>query len=121
MVECNFPWINQPLGAPQIAGGNQQGFVEILDNLTTNDASLFIENIIGNTTTPTVITSPEDNMITGFVIGISGILGTAFSNLNGVIFGIVVVDANNFQLWKYYPVDYDFSIAQLDAPATYYW
>lgn len=119
-IECNFPWTDQPFGDPQILGGNQQGFIEILNNQTVNDVSLFISDITANTTTPTVVTSPNHNMVTGYVIGISGIVGTPFSNLNGHIFGIVVVDANNFQLWKYDPVDDSFSEAQLDTPTTPY-
>jgi hypothetical protein len=197
---CNFPWISQPLGIPDIIGGNQQGFIEYLDAQTSNDVSLWISAITGNTTTPTVITSPDHNLETGDVIAISGIpLGTPFANslnnplqglitaitqanpgqvtstghnltngtqveflnvggmtqLNGNIytitvvdannfkigidttnygvytsggtwedqavnaFGIVVVDADNFELYKYSPQSQDFTTPQLDAPATY--
>lgn len=119
-INAHFTWIDQPSGQPQILGGNQQGFVEILNELTTNDVSLFITNITANTTTPTVVTSPNHNMMTGFVIGISGIVGSPFSNLNEGIFGIVVTSADTFELWVYNPVDNEFSIAQLDIPSTAY-
>lgn len=127
-IKCNFPWINQPSAVPTIIGGNQQGFVEYLDELTSNDVSLYISEITGNavagapiTGTPTVITSPNHNMQTGFVIGISGIpAGTPFDNLNGGVFGIIVIDSNNFQLMVYDAISDNFSIPQLDVPTTAY-
>jgi hypothetical protein len=133
-IQCNFPWISEPLEDPVIIGGNQQGFVERLDELTTNDISLFIQNITGNTTTPTVITSPNHNMQTGFVIQISGIPDTTpFANLNAGnspstglpynafngIYGIVVLTANTFQLFTYNSTSGMFSSPQLDAPGVY--
>ncbi len=120
-VNCNFSWISQPIEDPQILGGNQQGFVEILDNVTTNDVSLYISNIVGNTTTATVITSPNHNMLTGFVIGISGIpaLPGGYSSLNGGIFGIEVLSNDTFSLHLYNPLDDSFSIDQLDATGIY--
>jgi hypothetical protein len=118
-IKCPFPWISQPLGDPLIAGGNQQGFIEILNEYTVNDISLFISDITGGT--PIVVKSPNHNMITGFVIQISGIpTGTAFDSLNGGIFGIVVLNANEFQLWLYNPDDNEFSIATSETPLTPY-
>lgn len=124
-IELNFPWTNQPFSAPQILGGNQQGFIEILNNATVNDASLFITNIVGNTPNPTVVTSPNHNLtskitngVDGSVIGISGIVGN-YSNLNGGIFGVIVKDADTFELWKYDSVDDAFSEPQQDSPAVY--
>lgn len=126
-IECNFPWIgNQVSAAPSIIGGNQQGFVEYLDELTTNDVSLYISAIAGNATsstagTSTVITSPNHNMKTGFVIEISGIpSGTPYSNLNDQVFGIVVPNVNQFSLWKFNSATNDFSTAQLDVPGNPY-
>lgn len=123
-IRCDFPWIStQQQGVPDIVGGNQQGFIEYLDELTTNDVSLFISNITPNTTTSTVITSPNHNMSTDFVIQISGIpVGSPYaSSLNGGIFGIVVTNSpNTFELWKYDPDTREFSIPQLDIPAGAY-
>jgi len=124
-IRCNFSWItSQPQAIPSIVGGNQQGFVEYLDELNTNDSSLYISNIVGHgiagtpvTGTATVVTSPNHNMQTGFVIGISGIpTSTPYSNLNGGIFGIIVIDANSFQLMLFDPGTGQFSNPQLDVP-----
>ncbi len=119
--EANFPWVNKPLSILSIVGGNQQGYVEYLDQQTTNDESLFISAITGNTTTPTQITSPNHNLQTGAVISISSIpTGTPFaSSLNGNIFGVIVNSANTFLLMKFDPITEEFSIPQLDAPGTY--
>lgn len=128
-IRCNFSWVgSQPAEIPSIVGGNQQGFIEYLDELTTNDVSLFISNITGNgvagapiSGSATIITSPNHNMQSGFVIGISGIIaGSPYANLNGGIFGIQVVDANNFGLYTYDPISMNFSSPQLDVPTTPY-
>lgn len=131
-IKCNFSWIRtQPTGIPAILGGNQQGFVEYLNELTTNDPSLFISAITANTTTPTVVTSPNHNLITTtgsnsvnntpYIIQISGIpQGTPFDNLNNGIFGISVIDADTFELYTYDPSTDQFSNAQLDIPSGDY-
>jgi len=123
-TQCEFTWVDQPEGDPVIVGGNQQGFIEQLDELTTNDVSLYISAITGNGTAntdpPTVITSPNHNMSTGFVIGISGIPDlTPFYTLNGGVFGIVVIDENNFELMTYNATSQEFSTPQQNAPGAY--
>jgi hypothetical protein len=119
--EANFPWVNKPMSILSIVGGNQQGFVEFLDQQTTNDPSLTISAITGNTTTPTVISSPNHNLQTGNVISISNIpAGTPFAaSLNGNVFGVVVASSGTFSLMKYNSVTQQFSDPQLDDPATY--
>lgn len=119
--EANFPWANKPSSILSIIGGNQQGYVEYLDQQTTNDPSLTIISITGNTTTPTQITSPNHNMQTGAVISISGIpTGTPFAtSLNNNVFGVVVNSANTFLLMVYDPTTGQFSKPQLDASAAY--
>lgn len=121
---ADFPWVGTPALYPNIVGGNQQGYVVIIgSNLTpqvTNDESLYISDITGNTSTATSIESPAHNMETGQVIQISGIPdGTDFSNLNDGIFSIVKVDADNFLLYKYSPQADLFIVPQLDPPGTY--
>lgn len=121
-VQCNFPWIdNQPQGAPIILGGNQQGFVEQLDQLNSNDVSLYIAAIQANAPAATRITCPNHNMQNGFVIEISRIpAGTPFDNLNGGVFGVTLVDANTFDLYLYNPAEDVFNIPQQDVPTTPY-
>lgn len=119
--EANFPWVSQPSAILSIVGGNQQGYVEYLDEQTTNDASLTITAITGNTTTPTQITSPDHNLQTGSVIKISDIpAGTPFaSTLNDNIFGVIVNTKDTLLLMKYNPSTEKFSDPELDPPATY--
>lgn len=119
--EANFPWSNQSASILSIVGGNQQGYIEYLDEQTTNDPSLFISNITGNTTTSTQITSPNHNLATGDVVMITDIpVGTPFaSSLNDQIFGIVVDSANTFLLNKFDTTTGEFSLPQLDAPGVY--
>ena len=130
-IECEFSWIDgPPAGIPAILGGNQQGFIEYLDspNQTVNAPSLFIKAIVGNTTTPTVITSPNHNLVTTtggnnipYVIQISGIpTGTPYANLNGGVFGISVIDPNTFSLYTYNSSTDQFSNGQLDVPSGTY-
>jgi len=130
-IECNFSWKDsEPAGIPSIVAGNQQGFIEYIDvdGITTNDVSLYISAILGHATsgppitgTPTVITSPNHNMNTGFVIEITSIpASTPYANLNGGIFYIEVIDQNTFTLWVYDPITLEFSTPQLDVPAGTY-
>lgn len=126
--EANFPWLDVPAQFPYIVAGNQQGYVVRLDsNLTpstTNDETLFISNITGNTTTPTIITSPDHNLVTGQVIQIVNIPSTdPFASLNNQFFGVVIDPTSNptndFQLWLYSSVTGGFTIPQVDTPGTY--
>lgn len=122
--EAHFPWVNKPALFQSIVAGNQQGFVEIIGSniepQVTNDVSLFISNITGNTTTPTVIESPGHNLENGQVILITGIASGDFAtSLNDKIFSIVVVNQNNFTLRIYNPISGQFDIDQLDPPSTY--
>lgn len=127
-IECNFPWVQQTLDTPSIIGGNQQGFVETLDVITTNDISLFIQNITSDGLNPTVITSPNHNFENGTIIQISNIpIGTPYSNLNkgNANNGIYAVNlqgqsSNTFTLLIYNPIDQQFDISQVDAGPQMY-
>lgn len=126
-IKCKFTWIgSQNNGIPEIVGGNQQGFVEYLDQINVDDPSLYIANITGNTNSPTRLTVPNHNLVTTtgyqvlYIIQISGIpSGTDFDNLNDGIFGVLVIDANTIDLFKYDATTRQFTSPQLDAPGTY--
>lgn len=107
-IECDFNWINQIQQDPEIVGGNQQGFIEYLNQLTNNDISLFISNITSDMINVTV-TSPNHNLPQNSVIQISGIIDPVFSVLNGNIYGINIIDSNTFTLATYDPLSRDFS------------
>jgi len=117
----NYPWIDRQSRFPSIVGGNQQGYVEYLDQQVKNDISLSIYNITGNTTTSTVINSPAHNLETGQVIQIFGIpAGTPFAtSLNQNIFSVVRLTADTFELKVYDPTTGQFSLPQLDDPGVY--
>lgn len=104
--EANFNWIagqNQS-EFQSVIGGNQQGFVEILMQTTTNGDSLQIANITPgspdtNIFSPNhniIISSDPVNPVTAFVkvTSAGGITG-----LTGNIYEVVsVIDANNFHI-----------------------
>lgn len=119
--EANFPWVNKQEAILSIVGGNQQGYVEYLDQQTTNDESLTITAITGNTTTATQLTSPNHNLQTGDVVKVKSIpTGTPFAtSLNNQIFGVVKTSADTILIKKYSSATGEFSDPQLDAPATY--
>ena len=119
--EANFNWKDEPLGDPVILAGNQQGFVlqlsNQIDGRTDNDISLSITNITPNgaTNSPTVITVPNHNLVSGSVILITQIItGTPFDNLNNGIFGVTYVDDNNLGLQTFNSADGQFDIDQID-------
>jgi hypothetical protein len=116
-LEYEKTWLDDDAEDFVIVGGNQQGFVEKLDQLTVNDVSLFISNIVTIGAGPTIITSPNHNMQNGFVIGISGIPATTpGSDLNGGVYAITIPDKSNpntFNLLAFNVAD-----KQFDLPVT---
>lgn len=120
-IQCNFPWVSQPAGDPTIVGGNQQGFIEQLDEQTTNDPSLFISSITSNSPNATIITSPAHNLRTGFVIKITGIpASTPFATaLNDQIFSVIVLTLDTFTIFSYDSTTGQFSIPQVSTETGY--
>lgn len=116
--ETDFTWAGKPALFPYIVGGNQQGYVNILDQIVSSEESLFISNIIGNDPNVTQIYCPKHNLETDQVIQLIDITG-AFSDLNDQIFGVVVVDADNFTIWEYSAQSGDFSEPNVHAAGTY--
>lgn len=118
--QANVPWNALAPLDPIIGAGNQQGFIQILDQQTVNDASLQIKNITGLSPSVTIVTSPNHNLETGQIIQINGILAAdPFFTLNGGIFQISFVDANNFQLFKFNPIENVFNTPQVNGAGTY--
>ncbi len=124
-ADQNSTWVSRPALIPLIVAGNQQGYVEILDpdidiEQVTNGVSLYITNIVGNNTTPTVVTSINHNLLTGAVIQLSVPGLQPFNNLDGKVFGIDRIDKDSFKLMVYDPNTGQFSLPQLDSSAIIY-
>lgn len=120
--EAQFTWQSEQSYQPDIIGGTQQGYTLVLDQLSINESSLSIQDITGNTTTPTSLKVRNHNLVVGQVIKISGIpTGSPFSSsLNDGVFGVYeVVDGDNFLIAKYSASTGQFDDPQLDAAATY--
>jgi len=98
---ANFEWdsaTNQALYS-KVVGGNQQGYVMILQELASNQQSLRIENIIQGVNSAQ-IQSTNHNLSNTDYIKPQGILG-AGAFLNGIVYAVVVIDANNYYLYQY--------------------
>src|SRR6202167_2410116 len=92
----NVPWNGgaSTLLQPQVIAGNQQGFVLIKDNGTTNETnSLYIQSFSGS-----IITSPDHGLNNGDYIVISGCLGTVGAQVNGKIWQVGSATENTFQI-----------------------
>lgn len=91
--EANFSWVTAQLQSqfPNIIGGNQQGFVEVMHSQVANDVSLQITDVTGGTD-PVVLEVPSHNLQTGEFILIDDILGTGGDELNGRVFRVDVDD-----------------------------
>lgn len=105
---------------PNVVGGNQQGYVSILNQGTSNSQTLSITAI--TPANPVQITSPNHNLQTGQFLKITGIIGTGSPNpdtLNDVIYKIIKIDANNFTLTIYNSTTQTFDNVSLAAGGTY--
>lgn len=91
----NDPWEAgiSTLLQQRVMAGNQQGFVLIRGEGTNESVSLYITGFSGS-----VVTSPNHNLTDGDYITISGVLGTIGTLVNGLIFSVVNVTTNTFQL-----------------------
>jgi hypothetical protein len=117
----NKSWIGRAPLNLLIAGGNQQGFIQLLDELATNQQSLFILGITGFDTTVTIINSPNHNLQSNQVILLTGFYPSdGFFSLNNLKFGVVYIDADNFSIWIYNPNNGAFDIPQVNPSASVY-
>jgi hypothetical protein len=105
----NFPWTGVPALFPYIVAGNQQGFIEILDQLVSNDPTLYISNITSSGGT-TLITSPDYNLSDFQVIQLTD-LTDPFTSLNDKVYGVQRVDNNSFKISTFNTTTQDFDTA----------
>ncbi|MGK5595681.1 MAG: hypothetical protein ACSNEK_10050 [Parachlamydiaceae bacterium] len=91
----NDPWNagESNLLQPDVVGGNQQGFLIIKDEGTSESISLYIKSIAGN-----VVTSPDHCLSNGDYILITGCLGDVGTQVNGKVFSVFQCTQNTFQL-----------------------
>jgi len=91
----NQPWNSgtSDLLQPEVAAGNQQGFIVLRDQGTGETASLYIQNIVGST-----VTSPFHGLNDENFIIISDVLGSVGTEVNGKTFKIHLIDENTFLL-----------------------
>lgn len=105
---------------PDIIGGNQQGYVEVLNRQIFNDSSLSITVITPGT--PVRLTVPNHNLQTGTFVKITNIIGSGSPNpntLNDAIYRIIRIDANNVDLQIYNTTTNIFDNVTLNAGGTY--
>ena len=91
----NTPWNSgsSTLLQPEVIAGNQQGFVILRDQNTSEANSLAIQNIVGST-----ITSTDHGLNAGDYFVINGALGTVGAQVNGNIYSVQYIDTNTFSL-----------------------
>lgn len=96
-----LPWVSpvEQSEFQNIVAGNQQGYVEILNQNDFNSPSLFISNITPGTPSTTII-SPNHNIQAGDFIQINAPTATTgITGLDQVIYQVaLVIDANTFTI-----------------------
>lgn len=96
-------WVALQKGEPVISAGNQQGYVHDIDQIGSNDPSLFIQAITSDGTNPTQLTVISHNLATNDIIRITGIpTGTDYADtLNNYPYSVVAIDADTIRLMQY--------------------
>lgn len=91
-AQWNEPWNagSSTLLEPLVIAGNQQGFVVIRDDGTSESKSLYIRNIAAG-----IVTSPDHSLSEGDYIIISDVLGTIGAQVNSKIFSVANPITNN--------------------------
>ena len=93
----NVPWnsfYGQSLSL-QIIAGNQQGFTHLFDGSGTNDVSLSVTAIVGNT-----VTSPNHNLENNMFVKFYNLTGITITPLghNTTTYKVTVLNANQFSI-----------------------
>lgn len=116
----SITWLQRQAGQPDNIGGNQQGFVFYLDWQTSNAPSLAIQNITGGLATVR-INSDDHNLENDNVIEITNISASdPFFALNDGIYGTVIIDEDNFDIYEYNSTTDDFDIPVVIGAGTYF-
>lgn len=99
--ESNFLWNSNKNQAlyPKVVGGNQQGFVNILQEVEVGEANLRIESI--TIADPMVVTSTAHNLSTGDYVRFLNVVATGLTTeLNNFIFMVERVTADTLRLFR---------------------
>lgn len=102
---ANFNWISpiQDAAVVRAVGGNQQGFVELLQEQVANDDSLFISNISAVAGGASIF-CPNHNLETGDFVyvtaasGVTGLTGNIYKIIVPLVGSPLAPDPNNFIL-----------------------
>lgn len=121
-ADWNDPWNSGLIQSqfPDIAGGNQQGYVEILNRQIVNDPSLAITAIA--TGTPATFTVPNHNLQAGQFVKLTDIIGSGTPNpntLNDAVYRVDTVTTNTFQLQLFNSTTGIFETVILGVGGTY--
>lgn len=105
---------------PDTIGGNQQGYVEVLNRSIFNGVSLSITAIA--TGEPVRLTVPNHNLQTGRFVKITGIVGSGSPNpdtLNDSIYRVIRISDDLIDLQEYNTVTNSFDNVSLGAGGSY--
>lgn len=88
---------------PQVVSGNQQGFVQRVQQQVGNDATLQVTAVTVAANVPTELTIPNHNLPQQSIIQLSGFLALN-AGLNGLVLQAKYKDTNTVQLYVYDPI-----------------
>jgi len=95
-----WKWAFRQQNFPEVIGGNQNGYIEIFNQLTYNDVSLFIFNISG--TTQTTISCIDHNLVDSQIVRLRNIVGDSNNTaLNDEFFKVYEAQDDDFKILKY--------------------
>jgi len=107
---------------PDTIGGNQHGYVEILNRKIANDPSLTITAFTTHATNPLQVTIPNHNLRSGMFIKITGVISTGanpLTILNDNVYRVIYVDVNTITLQEYNTTTGTFDPVIVAVGATY--
>jgi hypothetical protein len=127
-----WDWANRQQNFPETIAGNQQGFVEILNQTVTNDISLHITGIsISFATGAVIISSPDHNLEEGQIVRLRNIIGgSGVEGLNDRLYKITNITAlgiffagppiiSTFEILTFNEATQTFENVLITGPANY--